>query len=211
MLIIFGFKIRYKTVGKAHFSCPYCHTDRTGEQQVARRWMTLFLIPVIPLKVIGELLRCTVCGHRFDMGDAFEVPTLDVQHEIFSNAARVVTVLVTQAGGGTNPALRAEAIRSIAPAHSGYNDASLDGDMASLTPAQLDSYVQPLAAFLEDAGKENLVAQVARVALAAGTITNEQRRIIEMTGSALGMRPVHITGVVSSVASRVENGPRLND
>lgn len=65
MIIIFGSKVRYKTIGAGQFYCPQCQARRDYELRQARNWFSLYFIPVIPLNQLGEFVTCLTCGTNF--------------------------------------------------------------------------------------------------------------------------------------------------
>lgn len=64
-MLIFGFRTRFRTVDSGVFRCPNEAVDRHYEYKQARRWFTLFFIPVIPLKQQGEWVQCQGCGTQY--------------------------------------------------------------------------------------------------------------------------------------------------
>lgn len=54
-MIIWGSKMRYKTLGEGEFYCPRCAATRRYLHKSARRFFTLYFIPLIPMKDMGEL------------------------------------------------------------------------------------------------------------------------------------------------------------
>ena len=73
MIIIFGSKVRYKTVGAGQFYCPQCKTRRDYELRQARNWFALYFIPIIPLNTVGEFVTCLTCGTNFQR-DVLSLP-----------------------------------------------------------------------------------------------------------------------------------------
>ena len=65
MIIIFGSKVRYKTLSTGQFYCPQCKARRDYELRQARNWFSLYFIPVIPLNQVGEFVTCLTCGTNF--------------------------------------------------------------------------------------------------------------------------------------------------
>lgn len=200
MLIIFGFRIRFRTTGTIAFFCPRCGGDRMGDQRTARRWFTVFWIPVIPLNQVGEVVECTTCHTRYEP-DVADQPTTASLSEILGNAVRVLTAMIVRTGDTDNAAMRAAAVTDGRVVTDGYDDATLTSDVAAVEPAMAEQYVGPLAQGLQVAGKERLLGDLVRVALAGGTITPDQRRLIDLTGRGLGLTPAHVTGIVSSVVA----------
>ncbi len=61
-MIIFGSKVRYKTVDRGQFYCPTCKTTRPYERKTGKKYFTLYFIPVIPMDSLGEIVECQTCG-----------------------------------------------------------------------------------------------------------------------------------------------------
>ena len=89
MLLIFGFRTRLRTVLEGVFHCPRCQQDRPFARKQARRWFTLFFLPVIPLKVAGEFIECQTCQGRFTEA-VLDAPTTPVLAESMDKALEVI-------------------------------------------------------------------------------------------------------------------------
>jgi hypothetical protein len=200
MLLVFGFKIRLSTVASLVLFCPTCGGDRVGARRSARRWFTLFWIPLLPLNRVGEVVECETCHTRYDPSVA-DQPTTASLAAILDDAVRVLTAMIVRTGRPESAVLRYAAVDHVARVLPAYDDAVLAGDVAALDPALAEQYVAPLADGLEVTGKERLVADLVRVAMADGTVTADQRRIIDLTGRGLGLTPTHVTGIVTSVVA----------
>ena len=198
--IVWGFRVRFKPTGTTPFFCPSCGGDRQARTGVLRRWFTLFWIPIIPLKVVGEYVECGTCQTKFKP-DVLRRPTSATLTNVWGNAVRVLSVLIVRAGDATLPALRQAAVVDVAQVVSGYDDHTLTSDLLAVDPHTAEQYVHPLADGLEVAGKERLVADLTRLALTGGTITGDQRSLLDTVGRGLGLTPAHVTGVVTSVVS----------
>ncbi len=66
-MIIFGTKVRKKTVNSGQFFCPRCRAMRTYNHQKGTRYFTLYFIPLIPMGDVGEFIECSVCGGMFQL------------------------------------------------------------------------------------------------------------------------------------------------
>ena len=74
VLLIWGFKVRSKLLSVHTFFCPACGGDRGGRLLSARRWFTLFWIPLIPLKEVGDYVECDTCHGHFQTA-VLDTPT----------------------------------------------------------------------------------------------------------------------------------------
>lgn len=61
-MIVWGTKVRTKLMGTGRFVCPTEQIERDYEHESARKWFTLFWIPIIPMQELGESVRCSGCG-----------------------------------------------------------------------------------------------------------------------------------------------------
>jgi hypothetical protein len=68
MIVLFGWKVRWRAVGGGTFHCPVEGTARSDDRREACRWFTLFFVPLIPSKVLGRQVRCQGCGTELGPG-----------------------------------------------------------------------------------------------------------------------------------------------
>ena len=106
MLLLFGITTRTKSLDSGTF---YCRNER-GERRYSllemRRWFTLFFIPVIPLKVLGNLVQCTSCGVQYDPAVLQQAPTAPTD-EVTPDEVEAIVRL------GTNLGMSPEKMRRI--------------------------------------------------------------------------------------------------
>ncbi|GAA1963935.1 TerB family tellurite resistance protein [Catenulispora subtropica] len=198
-MLIWGWRTVFRVVGSGVFSCPSCGADRNYERRRAQRFFTLFFIPLIPLKVIGEFVRCAYCKTDF-RESVLARPTAAQFTDLLQNSVRGVMVNVLRRGGAGHPGARAIALQEIVSAGAaGYNEANLAQDM-QVVPEDLSQMLAGLAGQLPEAGREALVLGAVRVAAADGPVDADERAVIDAVGAALGMTQTHVAGVVASVA-----------
>ena len=205
MPIIFGWKVVFKVIGSGVFSCPNCGGDRNYERRRAQRFFTLFFIPIIPLKVIGEVVRCTYCKNDFRTS-VLDRPVAAQVSDLLQNSVRGVMVNVLRRGGWNHPGARAAAVQEITLAGTlGYTDGNLDADF-QVVPEDLSPLLGPLSAQLPQSGREAIVAGATRVAAADGPVQPAERQLIDLVGAALGMSPAYVAGVVAQTAPSLAPG-----
>lgn len=64
-MIIFGTSNKMKTTGSGEFYCPNCRTTRAYERKQAKRYFSLYFIPLIPMGDAGEFVQCQTCHLTF--------------------------------------------------------------------------------------------------------------------------------------------------
>ena len=65
MFFIVGLKSRTSTVDTGMFRCPNEGGDRPYRHLRARRWITVFFLPLVPLGTQGERVVCGSCGTSY--------------------------------------------------------------------------------------------------------------------------------------------------
>jgi hypothetical protein len=202
VLIFFGLRVFYRTAGQGTFHCQRCGGDREYRHKVGRRWFTLFFIPVIPLNRAGEHVQCAVCGTRYRM-EVLSLPTSAQMQEALPAGTQAAAIAMLRAGGSSSTPARRRAIDTIKGAGlPDYDDAALDADLsASAMPDQqgqdLAGPLNRLAIQLEIPAREWFLAEVVRIGLADGTLSDEERQAAQEVAAQLGMTPAQARGVIS--------------
>ena len=66
MFFIAGLTTRRTTVDSGRFHCPNEGAVRGYQRLRARRWFTLFFVPLLPLGTRGDWVRCRSCAATYD-------------------------------------------------------------------------------------------------------------------------------------------------
>ena len=67
IFIIFGANTRFKTVDEGEFYCPYENATRHYERKKAALWVTLYFLPLFPIKQQDEVIECRSCGRTYNV------------------------------------------------------------------------------------------------------------------------------------------------
>jgi hypothetical protein len=207
LLLIFGLRVFYRAVGQGMFHCQRCGGDREYRHRAGRRWFTLFFIPVIPLNHAGDHVQCTICGTRYRM-DVLCLPTTAQMQEALPAGMRAAAIAMLRTGGGSSGSARRRAIDAIKGAGiADYDDAALDADLsAAAMPAQpgqhqpgqdLAEPLNRLAIQLAIPAREWFLAEVVRIGLADGMLSDDERHAAREVAAQLGMTPAQARGVIS--------------
>lgn len=99
-MIIYGSKGRTTTVGRGIFFCPKCQRQTNYKHERAGKYFTLYFIPIIKTKDLGDFIECQSCYLTFKpevlhMSAQFE---RDIQSE--QRVARVIADLRKQLDSG---------------------------------------------------------------------------------------------------------------
>ena len=196
MLIFFGLRVFYRTAGQGTFHCQRCGGDREYRHKLGRRWFTLFFIPVIPINKAGQHVQCAVCGTRYRM-DVLCLPTSAQMQEALPAATRAAAIAMLRAGGGNSSPARRRAIDAVRGAGlADYDEATLDADLSE-SAMDLTGPLSRLTLQLAIPATEWFLAEVVRIGLADGTLSDEERQAAREIAARLGMTPAQAHGVIS--------------
>lgn len=206
VLLIWGFKARYKTLESGAFFCPHDGDDRSYVRRQVKRWFTLFFIPLIPLNTLGEFIECTSCRRAYDPVVLTE-PTAAKILDNLANAVRHAVVAIVTADGVVEDREKAAALevaRRYADTH--YEMSDLERDLTDLAGSDLAGELSSVAGTLNPDGKELLLAACIEIASADGSVHAQEISEIERAGAALGMSAAHVRGVIADAADRLTKG-----
>ncbi len=196
MLLIWGLRVFYHTIGKGTFHCPQCGGDRHYRHRAGRRFFTLFFIPIIPLNKTGEHVQCLTCKIRY-VTDALSRPTSGRMQAALPAGMRAAATAMLVAGDRGSTAARRRAVAAIQGAGArDYSDAHLDPDAAQPAEAAQAELRQVGRQLTPDA-KEWFLAEVVRVGIADGPLSDSERQAAEMIALDLGMSQAQAVGVVT--------------
>ncbi len=201
-MIIWGFRVIYRTLSSGSFFCPKEEADRSYKLRVAQRFFTLFFIPIIPLKKLGNVVQCDGCKSQFDES-VLAIPTTSQRGDSLAATVRSGAVAMLRAGVASTVG-REQATRFVSGYVPTYTDAQLATDLQGLDITGFHSGLQSASAFLDEHGKEGLLTRFALVGLAdKGSVTDAERALLVDIGSGLGMTATHSRGVIDSAIDQV--------
>ncbi|WP_406435823.1 zinc ribbon domain-containing protein [Streptomyces sp. NBC_00631] len=197
---ILGTRTAWTPVGDGEFFCPGCGGDRNYQRLTGRRRFTLLGVPVLPRGTTGPVVECAACRHHYGT-DVLDHPTTARFSAMLRDAVHTVALAVLAAGGTCARASLEAAAGAVRAA--GFEEATED-QLSALVEAlvadtgrvfeqpyraslaiELHEALDPLAPHLAPVGREALLLQAARIALADGPYTNAEREVLGTVGAAL--------------------------
>jgi hypothetical protein len=196
LLIIFGLRVFYHTIGQGVFHCRKCGGDRQYRHRAGRRFFTLFFIPVIPLNKVGEDVQCTTCKTRY-VTDVLRLPTAAQMQAALPAGMRAAAMVMLHAGDPGSLAARQAAVAAIQGAgEPGFADAGLLSEVPQSAEATGHALGQVAQQLTPDA-REWFLAQVVRIGTADGPLTERERQAAYAVAAGLGMTQAQAVGVVT--------------
>ncbi|NGO13581.1 TerB family tellurite resistance protein [Streptomyces sp. HC44] len=210
---VLGTRTAWTTVGDGEFFCPGCGGDRNYQRLAGRRRFTLLGMPVLPRGATGPVVECAACHHHFG-ADVLDHPTTTRFSAMLRDAVHTVALAILAAGGTcsrTSLETAADAVRS-----AGFDDCTEDqlhalvealaadtgrvhgGPCGPGLAIELHEALDPLAPHLAPTGREAILLQGARIALADGPYTPAERDALATVGAALTICADDVTRLLAA-------------
>ncbi|MEY2245253.1 TerB family tellurite resistance protein [Streptomyces sp. BF23-18] len=210
---ILGSRTAWSTVGDGEFFCPGCGGDRNYQRLTGRRRFTLLGVPVLPRGETGPVVECAACRSHYG-ADVLDHPTTTRFSAMLRDAVHTVALAVLATGGGcARPSLETAAATVRA---AGFDDCTED-QLSALVEAlaadtgrffgepcgaslaiELHEALDPLAPHLAATGREAILLQGARIALADGPYTPAERDVLATVGAALTICSDDVTRLLAT-------------
>ena len=192
--IAWGWRARTEQVGAGHFHCPNEGRDRQYQLVAARKWFTLFWIPIVPMESLGEYVECTSCSATYDPS-VRDLMTRGEMEDNLTSALRHIVVDMIRADGVIDDDERLVAVEIVTRfGNHPYTAADLERDLVELD--WLGDAAYGLSGLLNDQGKESVIRACMELAAANGHVAQSEVRSIEGVGRDMGMSPAHVRGIL---------------
>ncbi|KNB52996.1 TerB family tellurite resistance protein [Streptomyces caatingaensis] len=214
---VLGVRTVWRTVGDGEFFCPGCGGDRNYHRRTGRRRLVVLGVPLLPRGPVGPVVECTACGERYGT-DVLDHPTTTRFSAMLRDAVHTIALAVLAAGGTESATVRRAAVGAVraagfadcseeqlvtliealaadtgrlpgrypAPAVAGRDGFDPCGTALAI---ELHEALEPLAPHLAPAGRESILLQGARIALADGPYRPAEREVLATVGRALMICP----------------------
>ncbi|GGV13115.1 hypothetical protein GCM10010293_04410 [Streptomyces griseoflavus] len=210
---LLGIRTAWTAVGDGEFFCPGCGGDRNYQRLTGRRRFTLLGVPVLPRGESAPTVECAACRRHFGT-DVLDHPTTTRFSAMLRDAVHTVALAVLAAGGTCSRASLETAATGVRAA--GFDDCTeeqlaalveaLEADTGRFTgepctaglAIELHEALDPLAPHLAAPGRESILLQGARIALADGPYTPAERDALATVGAALTICTTDVTRLLAA-------------
>ncbi|CAL9453004.1 TerB family tellurite resistance protein [Streptomyces griseomycini] len=210
---LMGTRTTWTPVGDGEFFCPGCGGDRNYQRLSGQRRFALLGVPVLPRGATGPVVECAACRHHFGT-DVLDHPTTTRFSAMLRDAVHTVALAVLAAGGTCSRASLETAAAAVRAA--GFDDCTeeqlaalveaLEADTGRFTGGpcaaglaiELHEALDPLAPHLAAPGRESILLQGARIALADGPYTPAERDALATVGAALTICSDDVTRLLAA-------------
>lgn len=189
-MIIFGTRTTNPTAGQGMFNCPRCGPQKPYTHKKAKRWFTLYFIPVIPLGTAGEYIECNACAGTFDM-EALHYDPAAEQAEMFDRLRRlaVLAMLHAQRYQPENVSALQAAMRGLTNDFVQEDVIHQDVQFAQQAQAQLEAVFQQQTQDLSADGKMMLLQIILCTLAPAKQVAPQDHQVVHRAAASMGMPP----------------------
>jgi len=198
-LSLIGVRFCFKTTGHGTLHCHRCGGDRPYWRLTGRRWIHVLRVPLIPLDRVVEHVQCRMCRTRYRVG-VLGLPTLAAMEAALPAGSLAAVTTMLRAGDPQSGVARRRAIGMVREAGlPSYDDAELTSDLAAADDAAGDiaAPLRVLARQLVDPAPQWFLADLVRVGLADGPLSDDERGAARLIATHLGMTSAQAQGVIS--------------
>ena len=200
-MIIFGAKVVTSTQAKGTFYCPGC--DREGveyKQQRCRRFVTLYYLPLIPIKTVAEYIECQVCQNTYQpavlKASAADHRAFEAEFQL---VIKRVMILMLLADGVVADA-ELEVIRRIylrlSDIDISIEDLRLEVEAARQGVSDVLVYLERNAPILNERGKELVIKSAFLVAAADDQFQDKERQLLADIGKTLDLSNAQVQAIL---------------
>ena len=189
-MIIFGTRTTNPTAGQGMFNCPRCGPQKPYTHKKAKRWFTLYFIPVIPLGTAGEYIECNACAGTFDM-EALHYDPAAEQAEMFDRIRRlaVLAMLHAQRYQPENVSALQAAMRGLTNDFVQEDVIHQDVQFAQQAQAQLEAVFQQQTQDFSADGKMMLLQIILCTVAPAKQVAPQDHQVVHRAAASMGMPP----------------------
>lgn len=189
-MIIFGTRTTNPTAGQGMFNCPRCGPQKPYTHKKAKRWFTLYFIPVIPLGTAGAYIECNACAGTFDM-EALHYDPAAEQAETFDRLRRlaVLAMLHAQRYQPENVSALQAAMRGLTNDFVQEDVIHQDVQFAQQAQAQLEAVFQQQTQDLSADGKMMLLQIILCTLAPSKQVEPQDHQVVHRAAASMGMPP----------------------
>jgi len=210
---LLGTRTAWTPVGDGEFFCPGCGGDRNYQRLTGHRRFIVLGVPVLPRGETAPVVECASCRRHFGT-EALDHPTTTRFSAMLRDAVHTVALAVLTAGGTCARTALEAAAGTVRAA--GFDDCT-EEQLSALVEAlaadtgrvygepcgaglaiELHEALDPLAPHLAAVGRESILLQGARIALADGPYTPAERDALSTVGAALTICADDVTRLLAA-------------
>ena len=208
MFFIAGIKGETTTVETGVFYCPHCNAQTQYHHNQVHEKATVFFIPVINLRLLGEYIECQNCDSTYEM-EILDYNSEQEQKKIEAiylvGIKKVMTTMMLADGkiDENEKSMMKDIYKNLAD--STLSDYDIDKEIKNCkaNPQELDNCLKELFSCLNESGREIIIKVAYWVSIADDEVDKKEEKLLIKMAKHFQMSSAHLKGIISEVNEAV--------
>ena len=208
MFFIAGIKGETTTVETGVFYCPHCNAQTQYHHNQVHEKATVFFIPVINLRLLGEYIECQNCDSTYEM-EILDYNSEQEQKKIEAiylvGIKKVMTTMMLADGkiDENEKNMMKDIYKNLAD--STLSDYDIDKEIKNCkaNPQELDTCLKELFSCLNESGREIIIKVAYWVSIADDEVDEKEEKLLIKMAKHFQMSSAHLKGIISEVNEAV--------
>ena len=204
MFFIAGTRGVTTTVSKGDFFCPECNAHTQYHHDQVHEKATVFFIPVINLKLLGEYIECQNCVNTYKM----EILDYDPEQEqkeieaIYLKGIKKVMTMMMLADGKIDEnekIMMKDIYQKMTNFELSDSDIEKEIENSKTTIFGLEDLLTEVFPQLNESGRETIIKVAYWVSIADGKVDKEEEKLLIKLAKHFQISSAHLKGIISEV------------
>ena len=204
MFFIAGTRGVTTTVSKGEFFCPECNAHTQYHHDQVHEKATVFFIPIVNLRLLGEYIECQNCVNTYKM----EILDYDPEQEqkeieaIYLVGIKKVMTMMMLADGKIDEnekSMMKDIYKNITDLALSDNDIDKEIKNCKANPMGLDNCLKELFSYLNESGRETIIKVAYWVSIADGEVDKREEKLLLKIAKQFQISSAHLKGIISEV------------
>jgi len=208
MFFIAGIKGETTTAETGVFYCPQCNAKTQYHHNQVHEKATVFFIPVINLRLLGEYIECQNCDSTYEM-EILDYNSEQEQKKIEAiylvGIKKVMTTMMLADGkiDENEKNMMKDIYKNLAD--STLSDYDIDKEIKNCkaNPQELDNCLKELFSCLNESGREIIIKVAYWVSIADDEVDKKEEKLLIKMAKHFQMSSAHLKGIISEVNEAV--------
>ena len=204
MFFIAGTKGETTTFATGEFYCPECNAHTQYHHDQVHEKATVFFIPVINLKLLGEYIECQNCVNTYKM----EILDYDPEQEqkeieaLYLMGIKKVMAMMILADGKIDEnekIMMKDIYQKMTNFELSDSDIEKEIENSKTTIFGLEDLLTELFPQLNESGRETIIKVAYWVSIADGKVDKEEQQLLIKLAKHFQISSAHLKGIISEV------------
>ena len=204
MFFIAGTRGDTTTFATGEFYCPECNARTQYHHDQVHEKATVFFIPIVNLRLLGEYIECQNCVNTYKM-EILDYDPEQEQKEIeaiyLEGIKKVMTTMMLADGkiDGNEKSMMKDIYNKIADSTLSDNDIDKEIKSCKANPVDLDNCLKELFSYLNESGRETIIKAAYWVSIADGEVDKREGKLLIKMAKRFQISSAHLKGIISEV------------